>query len=111
MKTLGLVGGMSWVSTLDYYRLINEGINRELGGLNFARIIIYSVNFSDFQEHTTAYDWEGVSSLLENACKNLENAGAEAALLGANTAHAVAEVVQQKIKMPLIHIASATANE
>ncbi len=111
MKKLGLVGGISWVSTIDYYRYINEGINERLGGLNFAECIIYSLNFDDFQRNNTANNWEATFKLILNACENLKRSGAEAIVLCANTAHAVAEKVEQKIKLPLIHIATATANE
>jgi aspartate racemase len=111
MKILGLVGGISWISTIDYYRFINEGINEKLGGLNFAQCIIYSLNFDDFQRKNTADDWDGTSKLIYKACENLKKAGAEAIVLCANTAHAVAQEVQEKIQLPLIHIADATANE
>jgi len=111
MKKLGLVGGISWVSTIDYYRYINEGINERLGGLNFAECMIYSLNFDDFQKNNTANNWEATFELIADACENLKRGGAQAIVLCANTAHAVAEKVEQKIQLPLIHIASATANE
>ncbi len=111
MKKLGLVGGISWVSTIDYYRFINEGINEKLGGLNFAECIIYSLNFDDFQRNNTANNWEATFKLILNACENLKRSGAEAIVLCANTAHAVAEKVEQQIQLPLIHIATETANE
>ncbi len=111
MKKLGLVGGISWVSTIDYYRYINEGINERLGGLNFAECIIYSLNFDDFQRNNTANNWGATFELIADACENLKRSGAEAIVLCANTAHAVAEKVQKKIQIPLIHIATATAYE
>lgn len=111
MKKLGLVGGISWVSTIDYYRFINEGINEKLGGLNFAECIVYSLNFDDFQRNNTANNWEATFQLILNACENLKRSGAEAIVLCANTAHAVAEKIEQKIQLPLIHIANATATE
>ena len=111
MKKIGLVGGISWVSTIDYYRFINEGINEKLGGLNFAECIIYSINFDDFQRNNTAGNWEATFQLISNACESLQNAGADAIVLCANTAHAVADQVQQKIQLPIIHIVTATANE
>ena len=111
MKKLGLVGGISWVSTIDYYRFINEGINEKLGGLNFAECIIYSLNFDDFQRNNTANNWEATFELIAGACENLKRGGAEGIVLCANTAHAVAEKVEQKIQLPLIHIVTATANE
>jgi aspartate racemase len=110
MKKVGLVGGISWTSTLDYYRYINEGVNRKLGGLNFAECIIYSVNFDDFQKHNAAYNWQATFELLGSAAENLKKAGAEAIALCANTAHIVADQVAEKVQLPLIHITSATAN-
>lgn len=111
MKVLGLVGGISWISTIDYYRYINEGINAKLGGLNFAECIVYSLNFDDFQRNNTANNWQATAELITNACISLEKAGAEAIVLCANTAHAVAEEVQKKIQLPLIHAVAATASE
>ena len=111
MKKLGLVGGISWVSTIDYYRYINEGINEQLGGLNFAECILYSLNFDDFQRSNTNNNWEGTFHLLHQACESLEKAGAEAIVLCANTAHAVADRLQQNIRLPIVHITTATANE
>jgi len=109
MKKLGLVGGMSWVSTVDYYRFINEGINAKLGGLNYAECIIYSVNFNAFVSNNTAGKWDETFAILLNACRNLENAGADAIILCANTAHAVADRLEAAINLPIIHIVTATA--
>lgn len=106
MKKIGLVGGISWVSTIDYYRYINEGINKKLGGLNFAECIIYSLNFGDIQAAT----WNNSFVLLRNACLNLKHSGAEAIVLCANTAHLEAEKLQDEIKLPIIQIVSATAS-
>lgn len=111
MKKLGLVGGISWVSTLDYYRFINEGINEKLGGFNFAECIIYSLNFDDFQRNNVAGNWDATFKLIADACENLKKAGAEAIVLCANTAHAVAERVEEQVQLPIIHIATVTANE
>ncbi|MEO6174453.1 MAG: aspartate/glutamate racemase family protein [Flavobacterium circumlabens] len=110
MKKLGLVGGISWVSTIDYYRFINEGINEKLGGLNFAECIIYSLNFDDFQRNNTNGNWEATFELLLNACKSLEKSGADAIVLCANTAHAVSDQLEQEINLPIIHVATATAS-
>jgi aspartate racemase len=110
MKKIGLVGGISWVSTLDYYRYINEGINERLGGLEFAECIVYSVNFNDVQRH--GWDnWDETFRLLSAACTHLKAAGAEAIVLCANTAHAIADRLEAYIQLPLIHIATATATE
>lgn len=111
MKKLGLVGGISWVSTIDYYRLINEGINEKLGGLHFAECIIYSVNFHDFVANNTASNWDATFHLILEACKNLENSGAEAIVLCANTAHAIADRLEENIGIPLIHVVKETATE
>ena len=105
MKRIGLVGGVSWVSTMDYYRLINEGINEKLGGLNFADCIIYSLNFGDVQEK----GWENSFELLLNACLSLKRAGVDAIVLCANTAHLFADDLEHNIKLPIIHIVSETA--
>ncbi|GGM94121.1 aspartate racemase [Dyadobacter beijingensis] len=109
MKKLGLVGGMSWVSTVDYYRFINEGINAKLGGLNYAECMIYSVNFNAFVSNNTAGKWDDTFRILLDACRNLEKAGAEAIVLCANTAHAVADRLEAEISLPIIHIVTATA--
>lgn len=111
MKKLGLLGGISWVSTIEYYRYINEGINAELGGLHFAECIIYSLNFDDFQRSNAANDWTATAALVAAGCEGLKKAGAQALVLCANTAHAVAEEVEQIVQLPLIHIGVAVARE
>ncbi|MGH1366265.1 MAG: aspartate/glutamate racemase family protein [Calditrichia bacterium] len=105
MKKLGLVGGLSWVSTVEYYRNINEGINARLGGLNFAELILYSLNFGELQ----ARGWGNAFPLLLNACESLQSSGAEGLMLCANTAHLYAEKLQAEINVPLISIVSETA--
>lgn len=105
MKTLGLVGGVSWVSTIDYYKFINEGINAKLGGLNFAKCIIYSLNFADVQKRT----WDNSFDLLLSACESLKRSGADAIALCANTAHLFADELQKEVNLPLIHIVAETA--
>lgn len=109
MKKIGLVGGTSWSSTIDYYRIINEGVNERLGGLNFAECIIYSVNFEDFRQLNAAHNWDGAYALLAGAALQLKNAGADLLLLGANTAHIVADRIAETVKLPLIDIRVATA--
>lgn len=104
MKKIGLVGGISWTSTLDYYRYINEGINKEVGGLHSAECIIYSLNFNDIQEA----GWDKSFSLIFNACRKLEDAGVDLIVLGANTAHLFADYIQKGLNIPIIHIADAT---
>jgi aspartate racemase len=111
MKILGLIGGLSWVSTVDYYRLINEGINERLGGLNFAQCIIYSFNYADIKKNNDANDWETTFEMVFNACKILKNSGADAIVLCANTMHYIADRLEKEIRLPIIHIATATAIE
>lgn len=110
MKKIGLVGGISWTSTVDYYRYINEGVNEKLGGLNFAECMIYSVNFDDFQRFNAAYDWDATFELLVSAAENLKKGGAEAIVLGANTAHIVSDRIAERINLPLIDITNAVAD-
>ena len=105
MKKIGLVGGISWVSTMDYYKFINEGVNSKLGGLNFAECIIYSLNFGDIQAKTWTYSFE----LLLNACNTLKRSGADGIVLCANTPHLFAEKLQEAIELPIIHIGIETA--
>ena len=105
MKKVGLVGGISWVSTIDYYKLINEGVNKKLGGLQFAECLIYSLNFGDIQEKT----WSNSYELILNACLSLQKSGVDAIVLCANTAHMYANEIEKKIKLPLIHIGTETA--
>ncbi|MBS7231430.1 amino acid racemase [Flavobacterium psychroterrae] len=105
MKKIGLVGGISWVSTIDYYKLINEGVNKKLGGLQFAECLIYSLNFGDIQEKTWANSYE----LLLNACLSLKKSGVDAIVLCANTAHMYADEIEKAIELPLIHIGTETA--
>lgn len=105
MKKIGLVGGISWTSTLDYYKFINEGVNAKLGGLNFAECIIYSLNVGDIYSRT----WANSFDLLLNACNSLKKSGAEGIALCANTAHLYADRLQQNINLPIIHIVTETA--
>lgn len=105
MNKIGLVGGISWTSTLDYYKFINEGVNAKLGGLNFAECIIYSLNFGDIQ----ARSWEKSYDLLLNACESLRKSGADGIALFANTAHLYAERLQKEINLPVIDIVVETA--
>ena len=105
MKKIGLVGGTSWVSTMDYYRFINEGVNSKLGGLNFAECIIYSLNFGDIQ----SVGWVNSFELLKNACESLKKSGVDSIVLCANTAHLFADKLQETIKIPIIHIGVETA--
>jgi len=107
MKKIGLLGGISWISTMDYYRLINEGINQRLGGLQFAECVIYSLNFGELQ----ARGWENAFELLLKACKHLKDSKVEAIALCANTAHLFADQLEQQVALPIIHIGTATAKK
>jgi aspartate racemase len=111
VKTIGLVGGTSWASTIDYYRIINEEANNRRGGLNFARIVVYSLDYGEIHALSTKKETEGIRSLLIDGAKKLESIGAECMLLCANTMHMYAEAVQNAVTIPLIHIAVATASE
>lgn len=111
MRKTGLIGGISWLSTIDYYRFINTGINDKLGGLNFAECIIYSFNYVDIKKNNDAGDWDKTLTMITNASLSLKNAGAEAIVLCANTMHVIADQLQQNINLPVIHIAGATADE
>lgn len=111
MKTIGLVGGMSWRSSLEYYRILNEIIQDKLGGWNSAKIIMYSLNFDEIDiEHKTK-EWIKSDNILIDAVKNLEKAGADFILLCANTAHILFDKMQENIKIPILHIADATAEK
>lgn len=109
MKKIGLVGGTSWTSTVDYYTLVNEEMNLRLGGLQFAECILYSVNFHDYQHATATGDWEQCFELLGGAAVHLQDAGADMILLCANSAHVVAERISERVSMPLIDIRTVTA--
>lgn len=109
MKTLGLIGGMSWESTAHYYACINRLVAGRLGGLHSARLLLYSVEFHKLQALQHADDWAGAARLLVDAARRLERAGAEALVICANTMHIVAPEIEQAVPLPLIHIADAAA--
>jgi aspartate racemase len=109
MKILGIIGGISWVSTIDYYRAINLGINERLGETNFAECIIYSFNYQDIISNHNKGNYEGTRKMLIDASLHLKNSGAKAIVLGANTMHLHAEKVEEAVGLPVIHIATATA--
>lgn len=110
MKTIGLIGGMSWESTVVYYQIINETVKRELGGLHSAKLLLYSVDFAEIEEHQSKGDWEKSAVLLSQAAVSLENAGADFILICTNTMHKVVPDIQTHISIPIIHIADATAD-
>lgn len=109
MKTIGMLGGMSWESTLSYYRMINEGIKKTLGGLHSAKIAMYSVDFEPIEKMQHVGDWQGAARLLTKAAKNIESAGADFLLICTNTMHKVTPEIEAAINIPLLHIADATA--
>ena len=109
MKTIGLLGGMSWESTVDYYREINQGVKAALGGLHSAKIVMYSVDFDAIEKLQSSGDWSGAANLLVDAAKNVQAAGADFLLICTNTMHKVAPQIEAAIDIPLLHIADATA--
>ena len=109
MKTIGLLGGMSWESTIPYYRQINQHIKQQLGGLHSAKIILYSVDFAQIEEFQRSGDWDKAGELLADAALKLQTAGADCIVLCTNTMHKVAAEIEQAISIPLLHIADATA--
>ncbi len=111
MKTIGLIGGISWLSTIDYYRLLNQKINEQLGGVHSAQILLSSVNFDEVKRLTLADDWNGLAGMMSREAKRLEQAGADFILIGANTMHNIADDVQASINIPLIHIAEEAGKE
>jgi len=111
MKTIGLIGGTGWVSTLEYYRLINEETNKVLGGHNAARCILYSFNYADINECNLREDHAGVYKLVLDAAIKLKKASADCIVLCANTLHQYVERLNEEVKLPIIHIADATAVE
>ena len=109
MKTVGLLGGMSWESTVGYYRAINEGVKNKLGGLHSAQIAMVSVDFGPIEKLQHQGDWEGTALILVEAAKKIEAAGADFLLICTNTMHKVAPQIEQAITIPILHIADATA--
>ncbi len=109
MKTLGLIGGMSWESTVPYYQIINEAVKDRLGGLHSARLILYSVEFAEIEEMQSAGQWDTAAEVLGDAARKLESCGADYIVICTNTMHKVAPQIQRMISVPIIHIADATA--
>ncbi|MBR9908408.1 MAG: aspartate/glutamate racemase family protein [Gammaproteobacteria bacterium] len=109
MKTIGVIGGMSWESTQTYYRLINQKIREQLGGLHSAKLILYSVDFAGIEPLQHAGDWDGTAEILTEAAQALETAGADFIVLATNTMHKVAPEIELAVNIPLLHIADATA--
>jgi len=109
MKTIGLIGGMSWESTVTYYQLLNEGVKDTLGGLHSAKVLLYSVDFFEIESLMSRGAWDKAADLLGGVAARLEAAGADFILICTNTLHKVAPQVQSRIGVPLVHIAEAAA--
>ncbi|HHX6014677.1 amino acid racemase [Escherichia coli] len=108
MKTIGLLGGMSWESTIPYYRLINEGIKQRLGGLHSAQVLLHSVDFHEIEECQRRGEWDKTGDILAEAALGLQRAGAEGIVLCTNTMHKVADAIESRCSLPFLHIADAT---
>ena len=111
MKTIGLLGGMSWESTVSYYKSINEGVKATLGGLNSAKVCMYSVNFDEIEKLQHQGRWTETADILSDAALSVEKGGADFILICTNTMHKVADQIQQAVDVPLVHIADATAEK
>jgi aspartate racemase len=111
MKTIGLVGGMSWESTLEYYRIINETVKERLGGFHSARIVMVSVDFAEIESLQHKGDWDRMAVMLGEAFRAVERGGAEFALLCTNTMHKVFDRIQEAVRIPLVHIVDITGRE
>lgn len=111
MKVIGLIGGMSWESTVPYYRQVNETIKKRLGGLHSAKIVLYSVDFHEVERLQHGGDWIAAGGLLAKAAQALELAGADFLVLCTNTMHKVAPAIEAAVRIPLLHIADPTAQE
>ncbi|MDT3495700.1 aspartate/glutamate racemase family protein [Bacillus toyonensis] len=111
MKTIGLIGGMSWESTSEYYRILNEEIKSRLGGLHSAKCLINSVDFEEIERFQSNGDWDGAGEVLGNAAYSLQNGGADFIIICTNTMHKVVEKIKENINIPVLHIADATAKE
>ena len=110
MKVIGLIGGMSWESTVPYYRVINETVKEKLGGLHSARLVLYSVDFHEVERMQQSGDWAAAGTLLADAARALQAAGAECIVVCTNTMHKVAEFIVMAVNIPLLHIADPTAD-
>ena len=111
MKTIGLIGGMSWESTVTYYQVINETIKKQLGGLHSAKCILYSVDFDEIEKYQVSREWDKSADVLSEAAQALERAGADYIVICTNTMHKVAPEIGRRIHIPILHIADMTAAE
>ena len=111
MKTIGIIGGMSWESTVTYYQIINETVKQELGGFHSAKVLLYSVDFDEIEKYQASGDWEKSGEVLADIAARLEQAGADYIVIATNTMHKVIPQMEKKISIPIIHIAEATADK
>jgi aspartate racemase len=111
MKTIGLIGGTTWLSTIDYYRIINQEVNRQLGDLHSAKLLLYSIDFDEFKTLADAGDWPKLTEWFAGIAQELQTAGAEAIVLCANTLHLIVTELEQLVQIPIIHVADATVSE
>lgn len=111
MKTIGLIGGMSWESTVTYYQIINRVVQEKLGGFHSAKCLLYSVDFHEIEECQSNNDWEKSAEILSEAALSLERGGAEFIVICTNTMHKVADLIGKRISIPILHIADVTADE
>lgn len=111
MKTIGLIGGTTWLSTIDYYRVINQEVNSQLGGLHSAKLLLYSIDFDEFRLLADANDWQKLTGWFAGIAQVLQTAGAEGIVLCANTLHLMVPELGQLIEIPIIHVADATVGE
>ncbi|MEH6888352.1 aspartate/glutamate racemase family protein [Bacillus sp. JJ864] len=109
MKTIGFIGGMSWESTVEYYRIINEEVKRKLGGLHSAKCLLYSVDFDEIERYQLKGNWKQAGEVLGEAACSLEKGGADFIVICTNTMHKVVDDIKEKINIPILHIADATA--
>ena len=111
MKTIGMLGGMSWESTASYYNALNQGVKAELGGLHSAKVALYSVDFAEIEKLQHKGEWQQTAAILSSAAQSVEAAGADFLLICTNTMHKVADDIQASINIPILHIADATASQ
>jgi aspartate racemase len=111
MKVIGLIGGMSWESSVEYYRIINEEVKRRLGGLHSAKCLLYSIDFDEIEQYQSKGDWERAGEVLGHAASSLEKGGVDFIVVCTNTMHKVVGAIQSRINVPLLHVADATASQ
>ena len=111
MKTIGLIGGTTWLSTIDYYRIINQEVNRQLGDLHSAKLLLYSIDFEEFKTLADAGEWRKITEWFAGIAQQLQTAGADAIVLCANTLHLMVPELEQLVQIPIIHVADATVGE